>query len=169
MKTSLFAENDLWEVFKNELLSWKHTPYLHLGKVKGRGVDCTLYVALCLKEIGILKEITHEYYPPDWFLRAEEEFVLDSFRRHIRKNLQSGFEILEYSIFNDCLPERKDFVRGDVLCFKLKDSKVTTHTAVWLDDNVHMINAINQSGVQYQTYGSWWHRRLTTLFRVVKG
>jgi hypothetical protein len=66
-----------------EALEWKFTPYQHMGRKKGVGVDCG----------GILYEVFNpwlgpfapypETYAPDWALHKENEIYLDFLKPYV--------------------------------------------------------------------------------------
>lgn len=167
----LFNDNAWWEKFKTELLSWKGTPYRHMGRVKGRGVDCTLYVAASLVEIEVIEKLEYGFYPPEWFLQTKEEWLLKIFRDNGKTNLKKGFFLQELNI------TEKEFVRGDLVMFAterkkygriVKPNAVTNHAMVWLGEGRLMLTATNEKGVIYLTYGSHWRDCLSSTFRIMK-
>lgn len=54
-------------------VSWLGTPYHHMGRIKGAGVDCATLLAMVYSEAGVIAEPELEYYPPDWHLHRGEE------------------------------------------------------------------------------------------------
>jgi cell wall-associated NlpC family hydrolase len=61
-----------------EAKTWLNTPYHHMGKIKGVGVDCGQFLIAVFENIGYLQkgEIQPGYYPPDWHLHRDEERYL---------------------------------------------------------------------------------------------
>lgn len=59
-----------------EALSWLGTPYHHMGRVKGAGVDCGMFLAEVFERAGIIPHLEIEYYPPDWHLHQYAERYL---------------------------------------------------------------------------------------------
>src|SRR5579864_4635628 len=64
-----------------EARAWLRTPYHHMGRVKGAGVDCATLLAEVYANAGVIPMVTIPYYPPDWHLHRDAErylaFVLD--------------------------------------------------------------------------------------------
>lgn len=58
---------------------WLRTPYHHLGKVKGAGVDCAMFPLAVYQECGL---IPADFQPPDysmqWHLHHSEEKYLQA-------------------------------------------------------------------------------------------
>lgn len=154
----LFGDN--WEsLLYPELESWRGTPYRHLARSKGRGADCTLFIADVLLTVGILTEIKHEYYSRDWHLHTNEETVRNGFIDHLKNHLN-----LRYTsrVYTDRLPRLK---RGDVLGFKEKDANVTHHTSIYTDNNM-MFHCLPKRGVCETKFHKYWQDTLTTIFRI---
>lgn len=164
-----FKDEDKWQVYRDEVLSWVGTPYRHLKMVKGRGADCTLFIGAVFKAIGILTDIKYDYYPRDWHIHKPSEFVIEQLHRHFREFSVPGIDIIKIGT-----RENEDFLRGDVLCFSLSTTGVTNHATIWFGyfsetrERNQMFNSINDRGVCRLTYGSWWRPKLTTIFRVMR-
>lgn len=64
-----------------EARSWLRTPYHHMGRVKGAGVDCATLLAEVYARAGVIASVAIPFYPPDWHLHRDAErylgFVLD--------------------------------------------------------------------------------------------
>jgi cell wall-associated NlpC family hydrolase len=61
-----------------EAKTWLNTPYHHMGRIKGVGVDCGQFLIAVFENIGYLQkgEMQPGYYPPDWHLHRDEERYL---------------------------------------------------------------------------------------------
>jgi cell wall-associated NlpC family hydrolase len=59
-----------------EALTWVRTPYAHMGRVKGAGVDCGQLLALVYEAAGVTPEVVPESYPHDWHMHRSEERYL---------------------------------------------------------------------------------------------
>ena len=69
-----------------EALSWQGTPYHHMGRVKGAGVDCGELLALVYDAAGVTPEIMPAAYNHDWHLhRGEEKYlaIVEAFAHRI--------------------------------------------------------------------------------------
>lgn len=64
-----------------EARAWLRTPYHHMGRVKGAGVDCATLLAEVYANAGVIPLVTIPFYPPDWHLHRDAErylgFVLE--------------------------------------------------------------------------------------------
>src|SRR5262249_60926513 len=66
--------------------SFVGTPYHHMGRVKGAGVDCATLLAEVYYEAGVLREpVAIDYYPMDWHLHRDDERYLRMVQRYCRE------------------------------------------------------------------------------------
>ena len=157
----LFQDRNEWLKFLAILESWLGTPYRHLQMAKGRGADCTLFIGACYLEAGILTAVTYDYYPRDWHIHTDEEVVLESLVRHFTSHLTAGLRAERIEDLETPL------MRGDFLCLKQPERKVTHHAAVYLGEN-RIIHALTRLGVTRSDWEPYWSRRLTRIFRLKK-
>jgi len=155
-----FNRQENWLKYRQILEDWIGTPYRHLTMVKGRGADCTLYLAAAMLEMKILTKVEHDYYPKEWFRHTTKELVMEGFFEHIENNMTPGLNMI-------WLGKDADLMRGDIVAFSTAGIGATNHCAIMMSKQ-RMINSIEQGGVQILTYGSWWERRLKSVFRVVE-
>jgi cell wall-associated NlpC family hydrolase len=59
-----------------EARSWLGTPYHHLARVKGAGVDCAQILIAVYSTVGLIKEFDTGDYPMDWMMHRDEERYL---------------------------------------------------------------------------------------------
>lgn len=59
-----------------EARSWLGTPYHHMGRVKGAGVDCAMLPAEVYAACGLIPPQRIEFYPMDWNLHRGSERYL---------------------------------------------------------------------------------------------
>lgn len=60
----------------DEARSWLGTPWVHMSRVKGAGVDCGQFLAAVFETAGIVPHIEVPPYPSDWALhRSDEKFL----------------------------------------------------------------------------------------------
>lgn len=59
-----------------EALSWLGTPYHHMGRVKGGGVDCAMLPAEVYAACGLIPRQQVDFYPMDWHLHRSGERYL---------------------------------------------------------------------------------------------
>lgn len=60
-----------------EALTWLRTPYHHIGRIKGAGVDCAMFLIEVYRTCGLIPDIIPEPYPQDWALHRSEEKYLE--------------------------------------------------------------------------------------------
>ena len=65
-----------------EARSWLRTPYHHMGRIKGAGVDCATLLAEVYARADVLPALAVPFYPPDWHLHRDAERYLDFVRAH---------------------------------------------------------------------------------------
>lgn len=59
-----------------EARGWLGTPYHHMARVKGAGVDCAMLLLEVYQALGLVPAIDIAHYPPDWhFHRGEERYL----------------------------------------------------------------------------------------------
>jgi cell wall-associated NlpC family hydrolase len=67
-----------------EARQWLRTPYHHMGRVKGAGVDCATLLAEVYARAGVIETVAIPFYPPDWHLHRDAErylgFVIEQAR-----------------------------------------------------------------------------------------
>lgn len=159
-----FNNGKLWKRMIPILKSWENTPYRHMEMVKKRGADCTMFLAACFHELGVMVKIdAPDYYSKDWQVHTEEELVRDNLIRHLENHLAKGFTA---SIFEKGEIEADDFIRGDLIGFKTPRSRCTNHTAMWLG-NGFIVNCIQGGGVCNLEWNRAWNRIMTTVFRIM--
>lgn len=61
------------------------TPYHHMGKVKGAGVDCLTLLSCIFEESGLIPTIDIPYYPQDWHLHRSEERYLKGLLKYTKE------------------------------------------------------------------------------------
>lgn len=162
--TPAFLDKQLRERYEKIVFSWKGTPYRHLVCSKGRGADCTLLVGACLKELGVLKKIEHEYYPRHWHFATKKEWVIESFYHHINNHLRNGWVVTWQ---HEKIPMEK-FMFGDVITFATTSMGVSNHCGIWIDKGRYFFNSAGKRGCCVLTYGSFWDKRQTGLLRLWK-
>lgn len=59
-----------------EALTWRGTPYHHLGDVKGSAVDCAMFLVRVFVDAGMVAPFDPRPYPIDWHLHRSEERYL---------------------------------------------------------------------------------------------
>lgn len=150
----LFTDKKKWFEFVMILIDWLGTPYAHWQTVKGKGADCGLFIAACLKELGVIDNIEYKYAPRFWHKFTNNEVLL---------NIIKDFKSKNYKLLK--VNEDK-FVKGDILTFSLR-SRLTNHIAVYLGNEM-IIHSINYRGVCIMPLKSIYKRRITSIYRIFK-
>ena len=68
---------DFRRLVVTEAASWLRTPYHHMGRVKGGGVDCLMLLAEVYEAVGVIPHVEIPFYPPDWHLHRGVERYLE--------------------------------------------------------------------------------------------
>ncbi|HEY3919460.1 MAG TPA: hypothetical protein VGL83_16850 [Stellaceae bacterium] len=68
-----------------EARAWLGTPYHHMGRVKGAGVDCATLLAEVYARAGVIPPVAIPYYPPDWHLHRDAERYLGFVLEHAQE------------------------------------------------------------------------------------
>lgn len=65
-----------------EAEGWLRTPYRHMARVKGAGVDCAMLLAEVYEACGLIPHVDVPFYPQDWHFHRGEERYLDQVRQY---------------------------------------------------------------------------------------
>lgn len=68
-----------------EALSWLGTPYHHMGRIKGAGVDCGMLLAEIYERAGVMPHVDPEPYPCDWHMHRDGERYQGLVAEHARR------------------------------------------------------------------------------------
>lgn len=74
----------------SEALSWRGTPYHHLGRVKGIGVDCVMLLLETYERTGLIPHRETSWYTPKWSDRRNAAIlmrILGEYARQVREAL----------------------------------------------------------------------------------
>ncbi len=144
------------EKFIKIVESWIGTPYHHMWHTKGRGADCSLFIAECLKEQGILKEvIVKDYYPTDWQLNGQH--LLEHTIENVK--LEKELQIIE-------LKSNNNLMFGDIMVFTFVSTGIPHHSAIYTGDNI--IVQVGKGGVTKTLYDNRWQKHLVSVYRIVE-
>jgi cell wall-associated NlpC family hydrolase len=167
-----FERDDRWENCLEEMESWMGTPYRHLKMTKGRGADCTLFLASIWKYCGVLTEVKYDYYSRDWYVHTNENLVMDSLVYHMRHCTAPGIAIVAQG-----RKDRDIFYRGDMIGFSFRENGIVNHAALWVGDYpktkqtgqfINCIDGAGGHGVCRMTYGSLWVPKTQIVLRVME-
>lgn len=127
------------------------TPYHHMGRVKGAGVDCLTLLVEVYREAGLIPKIDLPYYPKDWHMNRSEERYLKG--------------LLQYAVETD---EKKP---GNIIIWKY--GRCYSHAAIIIDypifihaysghgcvleniDNAQFLTKIGQEDRPYKIFSFW--------------
>lgn len=62
---------------------WLFTPYHHMARVHGHGVDCAQIIIVAFVESGVAPDFDPGFYTPDWHLHRSEEKYLEHLEKHL--------------------------------------------------------------------------------------
>lgn len=65
-----------------EAQTWLGTPFHHLARVKGAGVDCAQLLIGVYHACGLIPDIDTGYYPPDWHFHQTKERYLEMLEKY---------------------------------------------------------------------------------------
>jgi cell wall-associated NlpC family hydrolase len=65
-----------------EAMTWQGTPFHHLARVKGAGVDCAQIIIAVYHACGLIPDIDTGYYPPDWHFHRRDELYRQWIERY---------------------------------------------------------------------------------------
>jgi NlpC/P60 family putative phage cell wall peptidase len=128
-----------------EALSWIDTPYHHLARVKGVGVDCAQLMAGIAEDITG-KKINIDTYSVEWHLHNREELMC---------NTVESFGCLRKDI-NDKEP-------GDILAFKF--GRVNSHLGILLPNDQFIHARIDIGKVVINSLSGDWITRLGRVYK----
>lgn len=60
-----------------EALTWLKTPFHHMGRQKGAGVDCAQFLCAAFEAVGLVPHINLGYYPHDWHKHQDRPRFLE--------------------------------------------------------------------------------------------
>ncbi|HZR02410.1 MAG TPA: hypothetical protein VFA81_04455 [Burkholderiales bacterium] len=73
-----------------EAYSWLRTPYVHLGDIKGVGVDCAMILVRTYQTVGLVPDFDPRPYEPEWFLHQDEERYMAGLEKYCRRVEKPG-------------------------------------------------------------------------------
>ncbi len=65
--------------------SWERTPYRHMGRVKGAGVDCLTLLAEVFHEASLTPKIDIPFYPQDWMHHRDAERYMEGLMKYAKE------------------------------------------------------------------------------------
>lgn len=86
-----------------EAMTWLRTPWHHMGRVKGAGVDCAMFPLAVFSAAGVIAPFDVEPYPRDWHIHMREERIVpivERFAREIEAGRERTGDLLVFRIGN---------------------------------------------------------------------
>jgi cell wall-associated NlpC family hydrolase len=123
-------EREQRKMVVDEAKSWLNTPYAHMGRVKGGGVDCGMFLLEVFERCGLIEHTNIPYYPNDWMLHRSEEKYLGWVKKFGKKVVD------------------REPLAGDVILYKF--GRCISHAAIVIDYPLLIHSwAMNNLGVMY--------------------
>ena len=144
-----------------EARTWLRTPYHHMGRVKGAGVDCATLLAEVYARTGVVPALAIPFYPPDWHLHRNAERYLDFILAHaveIDSRVAQGEADSRPSPWCEAKPEP-----GDVAMWRF--GKCFSHGAIVIDWPVVIHAYAGKGCVLEDTEKAQWLSRLAGRWR----
>lgn len=131
-----------------EARTWLRTPWHHMARVKGAGVDCGMLLAEVFERAGVCARVHVDPYPQDWALHRSEERFLTI--------------VEQFAIRDDWTPVRP----GDIFLFRY--GRCLSHAAIAIDTEgtiIHaylearavVVDSLKQSGPLLQRLEGKWN------------
>lgn len=158
--TPLFSDDAKWLEFEAIAKSWLHTPFRHMQRTKGRGVDCAQYTMACMQEAGVVSKLEYDFYPPRWFFNTNDEILLNTCGGIFDKYTNQGYKAVE-------LPPNTPLMRGDMVCFIINRNGVVSHSGIMLE-NGRFLHVSVSEGVSERQIDERWQKRLGRIFRIYR-
>lgn len=147
MSVPFFENAENRKLFFSILKSWLGTPYRRNCAVKGRGADCSLWIAASLHEAGILTSYeAPAYLPRDWHVHGDREIFLESFLAHVQR-LAPGLEIKE-------IGQAEKLIFGDLIIMSVSKRKLCNHSALVVSEK-RIMHSIEKLGVIEDEIRRW--------------
>jgi cell wall-associated NlpC family hydrolase len=133
--TAAVADPRRWAVL-DQAREWLRTPYHHMARVKGVGVDCLTLLAEVYERAGVIPHVDVPFYPPDWNLHRDAERYVGGITRFAREVPYGG--------------DNPPPLPGDVAVFKF--GRCFAHGAIVVDWP-RLVHAWHNAGVVYADAG----------------
>lgn len=78
-------EQEQRAAFVEAARSWVGTPYHHMGRIKGIGVDCATLIAEAAHEAGLIPKVEIGFYSTQWNLNQTDETYMRVIKEHMRE------------------------------------------------------------------------------------
>jgi|AraplaMF_Col_mMF_1032025.scaffolds.fasta_scaffold35929_2 cell wall-associated NlpC family hydrolase len=94
---------------------WLGTPYHHMARKKGQGVDCGQLIIAGFVDAGAVEDFKTGYYTPDWHLHRGEEKYLGFIEAHLAR-VDDDDRSIDARLANDASWHAP---AGDVIVFRV--------------------------------------------------
>jgi len=112
------TEKELRATIVREALTWRGTPYVIGGRVKGVGCDCATLLYETFRVVGLVPEEDIGIFSGDWFCHTTEE-------KYMLRILRHAFKTVEAVCYRSLAIEP-----GNIVMTKAADSKVYNHGGI---------------------------------------
>lgn len=102
--------------------SWIRTPYHHMARVKGHGVDCAQLIIASFVEAGMIEDFDPGFYTPDWHHHRSEEKYLNFVEKYMVR--------IDEELNDAPLAERHDWVAPPASVVMVKLGRTFSHSAL---------------------------------------
>lgn len=127
-----------------EALTWIDTPYHHLARLKGVGVDCAQLMAAIYESVSNTK-INIETYSVEWHLHNRQELMCDTLE---------SFGCIRIDV--------ADAKPGDILAFKF--GRVNSHLGMLVQDDQFIHANMTAGKVLINSLSGDWITRLNRAY-----
>ena len=82
-----------------EALTWEKTPYIPCARSKGRGVDCGLFIAQVMENVGAIPHVDPGFYTAEHALHSSAEVfkgIVEKYAYQIKKEEALPGDIILY-------------------------------------------------------------------------
>lgn len=107
-----------------EAKEWLGTEYHHMGRIKGGGTDCGMYLIEVFERCGLIEHVEVPYYPFDIAANCSDPMYLNFVEKYCKK-------------------VDREAITGDILIYKFPGSKVPHHASIVVGDE-YCIHAVRR-------------------------
>jgi cell wall-associated NlpC family hydrolase len=115
--------------------SWCGTPYIHMGRVKGVGVDCLTLLAGVYQEAGLVERVPIPNYPRDWHLHNPEQLYMNGLLKYMKETTSPNPADIVLWQFGRCYSHGAIIVKWPVVIHAYVQSRCiieNVENAIWL-------------------------------------